>query len=295
MTLTYTGAKDQPVAVPTGAPASFASDLSDIATWVMGGRAFRRFTDVAALNAATGMTTQDLAIVDSTPGAVWKYTGATWVMDGVARFASVATRNSALASPVQGMLCKRDDVPYTEMYFGAYNAGTNIFGTSIGGTPTAGWFPVQGSNVFAAFTINNLGTLTNATEIALGANTAASPTWTEEFDAFGFHAANVTQIIPPIAGRYTGTMHGQFATNATGLRLYRLRRNGATGPHVGAGTAEALAPSGTGNGYAVATVQDVLMNGTTDYFEGVAYQASGGTLAVTARLVLRYDGPPVGP
>jgi hypothetical protein len=218
------------------------------------------------------------------------------VIGAVMQFPDATVRTAQLTVLRQGMLSTLDTMPgVVWQYYDAYNASTNPFGTSIGGTPTAGWFPVSGSNIFCALTINNSGALTNATEIALGANTGASPTWVEEFDAYGFHAANSTQVIPSIAGRYSGTLNTQFASNATGLRLYRLRRNATPGPNTGSGNGEVLAPAGTGLGYSSIGVEDVLMNGTTDYFEGIAYQASGGTLAVTARLVLRYDGPPVGP
>jgi len=57
--------------------------------------------DLALLSAYTNME----ATVEATPGAFWKYDGSTWVMHGVARFATANARDTAITAPVSGMSC----------------------------------------------------------------------------------------------------------------------------------------------------------------------------------------------
>ena len=137
---------------------------------------------------------------------------------------------------------------------------------------------------FCVLTIT-AGSIANNSEISLG---AAAPLWVEESDALGWHSAssNIERITPTVAGRYGVHLSSAWATNSTGVRLTRIRRNGAeivSSDVVTAGTVSATGP-------AQISEHEVSMNGTTDYFDFRAYQNSGAARAGTFRAVVRYLG-----
>jgi hypothetical protein len=116
MTVAYTGDKGEPELVPSGASPTFAADVTEVAAWSQKGRSFRREADMAALAAATGMEADDIALVDTIPGAWFKYDGSTaaWKMYGTPRFADATARDAAITSPTLGMRCvlTSDEVTY---------------------------------------------------------------------------------------------------------------------------------------------------------------------------------------
>jgi hypothetical protein len=116
MVVAYTGDKGEPELVATGASPTFAADVTEIAAWFQAGRTFRKFTNYAALAAATGEAGNDLGIVDTIPGAWFKYDGtaAAWVMFGTPRFADSSARSTALTAPVLGMktVLTSDEITY---------------------------------------------------------------------------------------------------------------------------------------------------------------------------------------
>lgn len=85
----------------------------------------REYSTVAGLLAATPPGNGYAARALNAPGAWFIRTGGAWVMHGIARFADASARSTAIASPVQGMLSKRDNYHSVEQYWAAYDAGTN--------------------------------------------------------------------------------------------------------------------------------------------------------------------------
>jgi hypothetical protein len=163
MTLVYTGTKDQPVAVASGSPATFAADLSDLGVWLAAGRVFRKFTTVTNLLAATGMVTNDIALAANAPGAWFFYNGTAWEMRGRVNVASAAARDTIFATPQLGYTVFRTDKGYSQIYYTAAN-----------GVATAGWYAEPGiTYTVAPGTINpvpNAVTDYNSLSFTLGAN-----------------------------------------------------------------------------------------------------------------------------
>lgn len=217
-------------------------------------------------------------------------------------FDDAAARDAYLGVPVafteqlrlqrRGLITRRVGVDYREQFYAPYHATYNPLGCSVGGVPTAGWWPVAGSNIFITAKCN--APINNSSEWGLGG--AATP-YVESFDAYNFlaSAANAP-IIPKISGRYTATAISVWAANAVGGRLMRLRKNGSSGVFPSAdGMSVEQAAAGAGGNYGLtATVDETLMNGTTDNFEVIVFQNSGAALSVNARVTVKYDGPPVG-
>lgn len=75
----------------------------------------------------------------------------------VLRFASATARTSALASPNQGMISHLTDSNTFWQYMEVYNASTNVGGASV-----AGWYPLDGTTLFAGKRSNASLSLTNA-------------------------------------------------------------------------------------------------------------------------------------
>lgn len=180
-------------------------------------------------------------------------------------------------------------------YYEAYNAGTNPLGTSIDGTPVAGWFPAPGSNIFSVLTYT--GAINNASTAILGSSTFP---YTEEFDGYGFHSTNDTKILPILAGYYDLAVTAAWTAEASGQRLLYARRNGVSTPSsvIPGGDVDDLnnGVESLSEGRTRAQINNVKMNGSTDYFDTAVYQSrtSAGTNTVYLRAVVKYLGPPIG-
>lgn len=115
------------------------------------------------------------------------------------------------------------------------------------------------------------------TAIALGA---------EAFDTDSLHdnAVANTHVTVQITGKYFMSCYLEFASNATGLRLMKPRKNGTS---VYATIRETAI-----NGDATSLFySEIVSLAATDYVEIVGYQSSTGALNVTAaRLCLAYLG-----
>lgn len=97
-------------------------------------RGIRPFDTVALLRAATGMEEGYWASVTAVPGALWRYTGGTWIMLGEPRFASANARDAAINAPVQDMRIFRTDKRYSQVYTGSAWVG---FGGLVPIRPTS--------------------------------------------------------------------------------------------------------------------------------------------------------------
>jgi hypothetical protein len=71
--------------------------------------------DLADLDEYTNME----AIVESTPGAFWKYNGSAWKMHGTPRFTNAAARDTALTAPTVDMRCVLTSDELTYQYVGS--------------------------------------------------------------------------------------------------------------------------------------------------------------------------------
>ena len=95
-------------------------------------------------------------------------------------------------------------------------------------------------------------------------------------DAYSWHSTsvNTSYITPTIAGWYLVTGNVQWTANATGTRRLDAAVNG-----VSVCTVEAPGASSIAIGQSVTTV--IYANGSTDVFQLLAYQTSGGNLNTT--------------
>jgi hypothetical protein len=189
-----------------------------------------------------------------------------------AHWGTPTTGSTQLALQNLGATTIRTDTGVVERYFATYNASTNT-----GGSVTPGWFPVDGSAVF-------YGTATRTTasgvDYAIG---AAGFSYVESFDSLGWHnpSVNPERITPGITGLYRVTSTLSFAANATAYRRAQISVNG--GILTGSAILATYTPA--------VTVVGVLALGATDYVSMSAYQDSGSSLAVTARVVVEFIRP----
>lgn len=116
--LTTTTPKGNPHAIPTGAPPTFAADLSDLSDYFAAGRSFRKVATQAALIALTGMADRDVATVDTVLGGFWTYNGATakWILGGSPVFADAAARNAAITTPAVDMVTRLATERFSRRY-----------------------------------------------------------------------------------------------------------------------------------------------------------------------------------
>jgi hypothetical protein len=84
----------------------------------------------------------------------------------VMKFATSAARTSALASPTQGMMSFLSDSNTYWQYYEVYNSGTNPGGSSV-----AGWYPAEGTTLFAGKRSNTSLSISNDTYTVVSFNT----------------------------------------------------------------------------------------------------------------------------
>ena len=84
----------------------------------------------------------------------------------VMKFATSAARTSALASPTQGMMSFLSDSNTFWQYYEVYNSSTNP-----GGAATAGWYPAEGTVLFAGKRNNTSASIPNDTYTVISFNT----------------------------------------------------------------------------------------------------------------------------
>lgn len=101
---------------------------------------------------------------------------------------------------------------------------------------------------------------------------------TDDVDPDGWHSTvtNTSRITPATPGRVQIAGGIGYAINATGQRFTEIRVNGATTPPSGSTIVNADAGSQPTR-MAMRTIT-VFVNGSTDYYELMAVQTSGGSL-----------------
>lgn len=115
------------------------AQMTAIADFAMA-RGIRHFDTQADLIASSGALEDFYAFVKAIPGAHFRFDGvSTWVMHGIARFATASARNAAITSPATGMLSRIDTERFVRRYSGSawlpYGAGMfPIIPTGVAGT-----------------------------------------------------------------------------------------------------------------------------------------------------------------
>lgn len=123
--------------------------------------------------------------------------------------------------------------------------------------------------------------VTRSTDQTLADSTSTAITFdTERFDIGAMHdtGSNTSRLTVPTGGDgvYLIMAMVSFATNSTGLRSVALKKNGTTNTT----SVQAAGASGSNPTNVPVMVIDALV--ATDYYETVAFQSSGGNLAVSS-------------
>ena len=119
MSKTSDGAKLQPQFASSGNPPTFAADLTLLSDF-FAARSFQQYSTAVALLAATsGKSVDDVAVAADVVGAHFRFNGSTWVMEGVAKFATTGASSTVLPSPVAGMRRRIATRLYDEEYIGS--------------------------------------------------------------------------------------------------------------------------------------------------------------------------------
>lgn len=169
---------------------------------------------LAALN-NTGRPAGQLRHV-SELGALFRYTGTLWAQVTAATFASATARDTAYAKGsaayrVQGVRINRTDLGYEEMYYAAYNSGSNPQGALV-----AGWYPPAGADLHADFILASV-------SIPNSADTFMVPSLGDRLGAFAIDGSGWVTV--PYAGRYRITALVSWAGNGSGTRGWHMLRN----------------------------------------------------------------------
>lgn len=175
----------------------------------------------------------------------------------VMKFASSAARTSALASPTQGMMSYLTDSNSYWQYYEAYNSGTNPGGASV-----AGWYPAEGTVLFAgkrnntslaiptgAYTVVSFNTFTCAGSTSntdtIQINSATIPS-TFTVRKAGWYSIGYNVPVPAwssSAGANRGAAVNRNSTTSTTGRLMQ-DATGATGDIMSTETGSVLLASG---------------------------------------------------
>jgi hypothetical protein len=174
----------------------------------MAGLGYRTFTAGAVLTAAQ----------------VQGYLQDQVVMD----FASSAARTSALASPSQGMVSYLTDSNSYWQYYEAYNAGTNPGGASV-----AGWYPQEGTTLFAGKRSNTSGvSIPTSTYTVVSFNTFACAGSTSNTDTIQINSATAPSTFTVRkAGWYrlaSTAKHSGWSSTAGTARSFAINKNSTT-------------------------------------------------------------------
>lgn len=173
----------------------------------------------------------------------------------VPSFATVAARTSAITTPVQGMQSYIQDSNTYWTYYEAYNASTNP-----GGAATAGWYPSEGTTMFAGKRSNTSLTLTNAAYTNVTFNTFSAAGGTSNADTVQISSATVPATFTVRkAGWYQlslSTPMVAFSSTAGTVRSAVINRNSTTATTGLIGIARDLSPT---SGLAIVSAPTVLL------------------------------------
>ena len=107
----------------------------------------------------------------------------------IMKFATTAARTSALASPTQGMMSFISSSNSYWQYYELYNASTNP-----GGAATAGWYPAEGTVLFAGKRNNTSLSIPNDTYTVVSFNTFACAGSTSNTDTIQINSATIPSV-----------------------------------------------------------------------------------------------------
>jgi len=167
-------------------------------------------------------------------------------------FASAAARTSAIASPQEGMISYLKDTNSTEYYSGS------------------AWAAIGGAAAFSGASVYT------SSAISIPNGTLTTVTWNaEDFDTNSYHSTSVNtgRMTVPSAGKYLiNVMIGWDTTGNTTTKTVTLRKNGT----------DALKNNGLGTGsdYQSQSLQYIVSAAASDYFEVLAYQATGAAVNI---------------
>jgi hypothetical protein len=186
-------------------------------------------------------------------------------------FATSAARTSALASPTQGMISYLENSNSYWQYYEAYNSGTNPGGASV-----AGWYPAEGTVLFAGKRSNTSLSLTNAAYTNVTFNTFSCAGSTSNTDTIQISSATAPATFTVRkAGWYQlnlTTPMGAFSSTAGTVRSVVVNRNSTTATTNLIGITRDLSPT---SGLAIFTAPAVLL-AANDVIRFWLYQDSGG-------------------
>lgn len=188
----------------------------------------------------------------------------------VMKFASTAARTSALASPTQGMVSFITNSNSYWRYYELYNASTNPGGASV-----AGWYPLEGTVLFAGKRSNASLSLTNAAYTVISFNTFGCSGSTSNTDTIQINSATVPSTFTVRqAGWYElaiSTGAADFSSTAGTQRNLNINRN-STNANTNLLVGDSTTNLTSGQLYPTSNV----LLATGDVIRFFAYQDSGG-------------------
>jgi hypothetical protein len=227
-----------------------------------------------------------------------------YLMQGVWVFASATARDAAVTSPQEGNFAYLKDTNVTTYYTGSAWANLDTTGmtnpmtttgdtiySSSGSTPARLGIGSTGQVLTVAAGVPSWATPAGAAFVGAAiyrdvATAISNATWTtitwdtEDYDTDGFWASspNATRVTIPSGkgGKYLFNFSACFASNASGVRLCKLQKNGTDilfGNWIGA-SGDFLTINGSG----------VLNLSASDYIEMQVYQSSGGNLNINTKI-----------
>jgi hypothetical protein len=190
----------------------------------------------------------------------------------VPSFPTVAARTAAMTTLAQGMQSYIRDSNTYWTYYAVYNASTNPGGASV-----AGWYPAEGTVLFAGKRNNTSLSLTNAAYTNITFNTFQCAGSTSNTDTIQISSATVPATMTVrVAGWYQMNMStplGAFSSTVGSTRSVVVNRNSTNATTGLLGITRDSTPS---SGLAIFTAPAVLL-AAGDVIRFWLYQDSGGT------------------
>jgi hypothetical protein len=189
----------------------------------------------------------------------------------VMKFATVVSRNATIASPSQGMMSFITNTNSYYQYYEVYNATTNPGGASV-----AGWYPAEGTVLFAGKRSNTGVSIPNNAYTVVSFNTFSCAGSTSNFDTIQINSATAPSTFTVRqAGWYRLSMNVPmvaWSSTAGTNRAMASNRNSAT---YSTGTLTQLTELGTVGPQVVTDTATVLL-AANDVIRFFVFQDSGG-------------------
>jgi hypothetical protein len=241
-------------------------------------QAVQVYAGTAARGSAIGSaTTEGMVSYLQDYDALQVATGtATWVNVGsLLSVPGTAARNALFPSPILGDTVFRSDIGFLETYYSAYNAGTNPGGASV-----AGWYPREGTTLFAGKRTNTSLSLGNGVYTNVTFNTFSCAGSTSNTDTIQI-SSDTTPATFTVrkAGWYLvqiGTPLASFSSTAGSVRLVGANRNSTTANTNQLVLARTTTDNGPSSGLRLDSSSTVLL-AANDIIRFWLYQDSGAT------------------